>query len=887
VPGCDFTRRDFLRWTGVAAASPLVAKSALLSGVARIPMHRDDISPVNLELVTLTEDRAIITWYTGYTGTDDGLGRMKPAPADGEVYWGTNPNRLHRVAGDRGHTPYHYVELRGLEPGQTYYYQARSNGKPVPPTPFTILGGNAVGTSDFGLATGGPYSFTAPHPPPGRFLFSIVLCNDLHMGETQAGLVGGLPFIGIQQEPGLPPYPEVMLEALVHDASALDASYLLAAGDISAEAVPGDLSRAGQLLQRFGKYRRDVFVTRGNHDRAHDGDPWSTCTVGQWQGNDCFHDRFFPGDQPSYFTRELQGLRVIGIDTYDKPGGGGDAGALSTDQFAWFREQLAHERHQPTIVVGHHPLGQQHARHHAGGDHSRRLRAHAGHVPASRRPHAPQQAHDQPHRAEGPAPGDRRGQGVSGRLLVAASAHAGLCTELLQDAQRSGARVERAEPPGDRRSLAAVLARQPGLRPQRRRAARPVGAARASRRPRAFPRTLPRALARVSAPGRRDQLRRGDRGLYAYARRMRVLGLVREVVLDPDRPDVFPGCDAQHGAINDYGARHGWDIVDVVNASAPGPSDDAREDVLVRLARGDADVLVVALADIVWSDSRERRGFLERSRREGWHLVITGVGLDSTTAGGRALVDELLAGPPLDVPPCSQPVPPVGLVARVTGTYDLECFDVSAHEDLVLLEAALGEPLATRHDILDFGCGCGRLLRRLFDDMPGASLAGCDIDPDAIAWLAGNIADIDARVCAPLPPLPFADDAFDLVIGYSVLTHLDERYQDAWLAELRRVLRSGGVALLTVHGPGSWERVVCTALAGRPELERLQRERQTRGIVHWRDDGWEAVFPDFYHTTFHTPEYIERHWAAWFDQVEVVAGNAARDDDIVVARVAK
>jgi hypothetical protein len=356
VPGCDFTRRDFLRWSGVAAASPLFAQSAVLSGVARTPKHRDDISPVNLELVTLTEDRAVVTWYTGYTGTDDGLGRMEPAPADGEVWWGTSPTRLHRVAGHRRDTPYHYVELTGLEPGRTYYYQARSNGKPVPPTPFTLISGNSVGTSDFGLTTGGPYSFTAPKPPPGRFLFSMVLCNDLHMGETQAGLVGGLPFVGIQQEPGLPPYPEVMLEALVHDASALDASFLLAAGDISAEAVPIDLSKAGQLLTRFGTYRRDVFVTRGNHDRAHTGDAYSTCRVGEWQGNDCFHDRFFPGKEPTYFTRELQGLRVIGIDTYDKPGNGGDAGGLSPDQLAWFREQLAEERHQPTIVFGHHPL---------------------------------------------------------------------------------------------------------------------------------------------------------------------------------------------------------------------------------------------------------------------------------------------------------------------------------------------------------------------------------------------------------------------------------------------------------------------------------------------------------------------------------------------------
>ncbi len=357
MPSCDFTRRDFLRWSGVAAASPLFAKSGMLSGVALTPKHRDDVTPVNLELVTLTEDRAIITWYTGLTGTDDGLGRMQPAPADGEVYWGTSPTRLHRVAGDlRRNTPYHYVELRGLEPGQTYYYQARSNGKLVPPTPFTLISGNAVGTSDFGLTTGGPYSFTAPKPPPGRFLFSMVLCNDLHMGETNAGLVGGLPFVGIQQEPGLPPYPEVMLEALVHDASALDAQFLLAAGDISAEAVPVDLSKAGQLLTDFGKYKRDFFVTRGNHDRAHAGTAYATCTAGEWQGNDCFHDHFFPRGKATYFTRELQGLRVIGIDTYDKPGNGGDEGALSPDQFAWFREQLARDKHQPTIVFGHHPL---------------------------------------------------------------------------------------------------------------------------------------------------------------------------------------------------------------------------------------------------------------------------------------------------------------------------------------------------------------------------------------------------------------------------------------------------------------------------------------------------------------------------------------------------
>ena len=120
--------------------------------------------------------------------------------------------------------------------------------------------------------------------------------------------------------------------------------------------MPLDLSKAGKLLNQFGKYRQDYFVTRGNHDRAHVGAEYASCRVGQWQGNDCFHDQFFPGDEPTYFRRKLNGLRVLGLDTYDKPGNGGDAGALATDQLDWFRTELAEHPDEPTIVFGHHPL---------------------------------------------------------------------------------------------------------------------------------------------------------------------------------------------------------------------------------------------------------------------------------------------------------------------------------------------------------------------------------------------------------------------------------------------------------------------------------------------------------------------------------------------------
>ena len=67
MPGCDFTRRDFLRWSAVALATPIALRTEFLSSVAAASTRRDDVSPANLELVTLTEDRAVITWYTGYT----------------------------------------------------------------------------------------------------------------------------------------------------------------------------------------------------------------------------------------------------------------------------------------------------------------------------------------------------------------------------------------------------------------------------------------------------------------------------------------------------------------------------------------------------------------------------------------------------------------------------------------------------------------------------------------------------------------------------------------------------------------------------------------------------------------------------------------------------
>jgi len=380
MPCCLSAPHDVLRSAATFAPALLRAfYSAARRGTAQARhLHApapdpDAVAAVNLELVTLAEDRAVITWHTGVEGSDDGFGRMFPAVTEGEVVYGTHPARLNRSASEGRHTAHHYVELTGLEPGQTYYYQARSRGSAATPTPLHLVKGNAVGTSLHGFGScGGPYSFTTPQPPPGRHLLSVALCNDLHLGETTAGLVAGVPLMrGISQRLGLAPYPEVMGEALVEEAHRRGARHLLAAGDISAGGAPRDLAEARRLLDGFGTHGQDYFVVRGNHDRRGQqglrGQPGLPEQQGLREqgrsvaGGDSFLDAFPAGDgsgdsRSAYFARDLGGLRIVGLDTYEKKGNGANSGGLSDEQLSWFRAELREHQDQPTMVFGHHPL---------------------------------------------------------------------------------------------------------------------------------------------------------------------------------------------------------------------------------------------------------------------------------------------------------------------------------------------------------------------------------------------------------------------------------------------------------------------------------------------------------------------------------------------------
>ena len=162
--------------------------------------------------------------------------------------------------------------------------------------------------------------------------------------------------------------------------------------------------------------------------------------------------------------------------------------------------------------------------------------------------------------------------------------------------------------------------------------------------------------------------------------------------------------------------------------------------------------------------------------------------------------------------------------------------------------------------VLDFGCGCGRVVSAFQDLLPQARFFGTDAEADLIRWAASHLA-ADFRVNAPEPPLPYADGQFDLIYAISVFTHLDEAQQFLWLEELRRVARPGALLILTVHGD------------------------EDKLFEFVKNDAWSDFFPDYYQTTFHGQAYIAENWSRYFAIADYKKHAIGQQDAVVLRKV--
>jgi SAM-dependent methyltransferase len=220
-------------------------------------------------------------------------------------------------------------------------------------------------------------------------------------------------------------------------------------------------------------------------------------------------------------------------------------------------------------------------------------------------------------------------------------------------------------------------------------------------------------------------------------------------------------------------------------------------------------------------------------------------------------------------------------VARVIGEPSAFSFAMGGYTAYRRLEEAVrdhtGDALSAYPRVLDWGCGCGRV-SRYFLQTPGCRVTGVDVDPDNVGWCRSNLPGGRWEAVPLRPPTDLPDGGFDLAFGVSVFTHLRESDQDAWLHELHRVLRPGGLALMTYHGEAS---VVWAKLSA----ERHTALRR-RGIADQPNPLYDAELTedDYYRDTFHTEGYVRRVWGRHFDILAVRGSDVAHQDLVVMRR---
>jgi SAM-dependent methyltransferase len=239
--------------------------------------------------------------------------------------------------------------------------------------------------------------------------------------------------------------------------------------------------------------------------------------------------------------------------------------------------------------------------------------------------------------------------------------------------------------------------------------------------------------------------------------------------------------------------------------------------------------------------------------------IASGLDRARLLAPAEQLRDRWLAMRAEDGPatgPDGLPLPPPRLRQLVSGrSADAEYFiriGEAMNASIRSAAAGAGSPVEEMEAILDFGCGSGRVARH-WVGLQGLQLHGCDYNVELVRWCAANLSFLQVARNELDPPAPYEDESFDLVYALSVLSHLGEPLQEHWVAEYRRLLRPGGLLVVSVLGEKATHRLTAE-----------ERERFDRGelvVERPRMEGRNSC------TAYHPAGYVTDSLLAGFPDV--------------------
>lgn len=189
--------------------------------------------------------------------------------------------------------------------------------------------------------------------------------------------------------------------------------------------------------------------------------------------------------------------------------------------------------------------------------------------------------------------------------------------------------------------------------------------------------------------------------------------------------------------------------------------------------------------------------------------------------------------------------------------------------------------------LLDFGCGWGRHIRVFLKDFPAPNITGVDIDPDNIGICRELLPGMSFVLSKEGAQLPVESDSQDLILSFSVFSHINEESAQFWLRELGRVLKPGGSMVVTSWGRSlfevferkrttgqtlyAWEDNIARAFEDLNEVERRYRDGEFSFGRHMKSG---PLDPEVYGISLMPKRWIETHTSLrvwhWIEDTKIV-----------------
>jgi SAM-dependent methyltransferase len=218
-----------------------------------------------------------------------------------------------------------------------------------------------------------------------------------------------------------------------------------------------------------------------------------------------------------------------------------------------------------------------------------------------------------------------------------------------------------------------------------------------------------------------------------------------------------------------------------------------------------------------------------------------------------------------------------GPLAAAGGLYEADLV-----ADAVL---SAGGDVSRAERALDFGCSSGRVVRVLAAAYPEVAWVGCDPNQGAIEWASEHLRPVQFFVSKDEPPLPLADGSLGLAFGISIWSHFEPQLGLVWFEEMRRLLRPGGLLVVTTHGLTSVAYDVGHGLRAPGQGAEIAEALYRRGWWFASEFGhqgdWGVVNPAW-GTTFLSPEWLLNELCPRWKIAEFSSGRNAGNQDVYV-----